>query len=400
MTNTRDRHGGWPAVILVALGAFAVVTSEMLPVGLLTPISESLRISAGTTGLTVTVTGYIAAVASPLTASLLGRFDRRALLCALMLLLAIGNLGTAFAPNFAVLIIARVLVGVVIGGVWSIAASLPVRLVPAKAVAAASSVVFSGIGLAAVLGVPAGTLLGTIAGWRTGFYAIALLGLLVAGAMYACLPRLAAEPASISGGAWQLLRQPRPRTGLIAIALVVTAHFAVYTYIRPIVESRTDLPATVLSALLLGYGIAGIFGNFLGGLGANRSPKVTLLMLGGILAASLLALTEAAALPLIAGLLVLWGIGYGGVSVTGQTWLLASAPRARELASGLFVGVFNAAIASGALLGGAVADAAGTEPVLVLGIALAAAAVLVIAFGSAPKAGPDAQPTAERLSEC
>jgi predicted MFS family arabinose efflux permease len=123
------RRGGWPAVAAVAGATFTVVTSEMLPVGLLTPIGDALHVSEGTAGLTLTITGLVGALSAPLLTPLLGRLDRRVLLCSMMALLTLGNLLAAWAPNFGVMVIARVLVGVGMGVVWAVAAGLAVRLV-------------------------------------------------------------------------------------------------------------------------------------------------------------------------------------------------------------------------------------------------------------------------------
>nr|WP_280313022.1 MFS transporter [Nocardia abscessus] len=155
---------GWLGVAAVTAGTFTVVTSEMLPVGLLTPIGAALRVSEGSAGLALTVTGLVAAVSAPLLTAALGRIERRVVLCGLMAVLALGNLGTAWAPTFGVLMGARVLVGVGMGGVWALAASQAARLVPARSVTAATSLVFSGVAVASVLGIPAGTVLGAVAG--------------------------------------------------------------------------------------------------------------------------------------------------------------------------------------------------------------------------------------------
>ncbi|MEV5754367.1 MFS transporter [Actinoallomurus sp. NPDC052308] len=181
---------GWTAVGAVAAATFTIVTSEMLPVGLLTPIGRTLRVSEGTVGLTLTATGLVAAVSAPLLMPALGRLDRRVALLVLMLVLAAGNLLAAWAPHFGVLLAGRVLVGTGMGGVWAVAASLAPRLVPERSVGAATSVIFSGVAVASVLGVPAGTFLGTAAGWRAAFVAGGLLSVAVAGALSLLLPRL------------------------------------------------------------------------------------------------------------------------------------------------------------------------------------------------------------------
>ncbi|QIK07729.1 MFS transporter [Streptomyces sp. ID38640] len=383
----RKRGGGLPAVGALAAATFTVVTSEMLPVGLLTPIGRELRISAGTAGLTLTVTGLVAAVSAPLLTMLVGRRDRRAVLVALMGTLAAANLLAAYAPNVVVLLVARVLVGLGMGGVWAIAAGLAVRLVPARSVAAATSLIFSGVAAASVLGVPAGTFLGELGGRRTAFGAMAVVCGAVAVALAVLLPPLPETAAVRLNGVLAVLRGAPVRTGLVLVALLVTGHFAAYTYVRPVLEEVAGAEAGQISTLLLAFGLAGLAGNFLAGAGAARSPRAALLVICGVLAGAVLLMPlvgRGAGVPGTALVVAVWGLAYGGVSVSTQTWLMAAAPGAREAASALFVAVFNGAIALGALVGGRAADGWGAVGVMWLGGTLAVGALVAVGVGRAP----------------
>ncbi|GAA3115402.1 hypothetical protein GCM10020254_72550 [Streptomyces goshikiensis] len=208
---------GWAAISAVSLGIFCLITSELLPVGLLTPVGDSLGVSDGTAGLMVTVPGLIAGFCAPLVTVGAGRLDRRLVLCVLIALMAVANLAAALAPGFAVVLAARLLVGVSVGGFWAIAGGLAVRLVPERHVGRATAVVFGGVPTASVLGVPAGTLLGELGGWRTAFAAVAALGLVTLIALLLLLPALPADRGIRFGELPALLRDNRAvRAGVAA----------------------------------------------------------------------------------------------------------------------------------------------------------------------------------------
>ncbi|PXX64155.1 putative MFS family arabinose efflux permease [Nocardia tenerifensis] len=378
---------GWLGVGAVTGATFTVVTSEMLPVGLLTPISDTLRVTEGAVGLSLTATGFVAAVAAPLIAAALGRSDRRLVLCVLLAVLTLGNLGAAWSPNFAIMMAARVLVGIGIGGVWAIAASMAARLVPEKSVGAATALVFSGVAVASVIGVPAGTYIGAVAGWRAAFLVTGVLAVVVLVAIVALLPRLTVAQVVPLRAVLRLTREPQLRTALLAIAFLVTGHFAAYTYVRPLLEKVTGIGASTIGTVLLVYGIAGVVGNFGSGGPAVRRPRRTLMTIGVPLGVTVLLIPAlGGSLWLAVALMVAWGLSYGGVSVTAQNWVFAAAPDAREAASSLNAGVFNAAIALGALVGGRTADAFGVTSAMWLGGALAFVALAIAALGRSPEA--------------
>lgn len=384
---------GWAAVGAATAATFTVVTSEMLPVGLLTPISRTLEVSEGTAGLSLTITGLVAAVSAPLVVPATRRLDRRTVMWALMLVLAAGNLLTAWAPHFGVVMAGRTLVGLGMAGVWTVAAPLAVRLVPERSVGAATALIFSGVAVASVLGVPAGTFLGDVIGWRAAFATAGVLAMAVAGVLAVLLPRLPIGRAVRLGEVIRLARERAVLTGLTIVLLLVSGHFAAYTFVRPVLEQVSGADAGLISTLLLAYGLAGVAGNFLGGAGAARSPRTTLLAIGTVLAATMLLVPGFGSSTTTAtALLLLWGLAYGGVSVTTQVWLQAAAPGAREAVSALFVSLFNASIALGALAGGRLADLSGITSVMWTGGALALGAVAVTALSRPPKSSNSGPP--------
>ncbi|WP_329622452.1 MFS transporter [Streptomyces sp. NBC_01255] len=386
--DTRHRSGR-PAVAAVTLGIFTVMTAELLPVGLLTPAAADLSVTEGTAALMVTVPGLVAAVAAPLVTARAAAADRRTLLVALMLLAAAANLVSALAGHLAVVLAARLLLGLAIGGFWALAGGLAPRLVPPAAVGRATAVVFGGVSAASVLGVPAATVIAEQAGWRWAFAATGLLSLLAAAALRTLLPRLpgrgTASPAPQDTGLRALAalaalprRNRRVRAGLLLTLALVTGHFLAYSFVRPLLTDHARVPEALLGALLLGYGLAGVAGNFLAGSRAARAPRRTLAVIAAALGTVLL--TAFAAPAWAAGLLLLWGLAYGGVSVALQSWFMAAAPDDVEAATGLNVSVFCLAIALGALLGGLLTDAYDVTAVLLAGAALTLAAVPVAAL--------------------
>ncbi|TYB54804.1 MFS transporter [Nonomuraea sp. PA05] len=348
------------------------MTSELLPVGLLTPIGAALDLSEGTTALMVTVPGLVAAVAAPLVTVATARIDRRLVLALLIGIVGAANLASAFATSFAVVLLARFLIGVSVGGFWSLAGGIALRLVPERYVTRATAVVFGGVETASVLGVPAGTLVGDLAGWRTAFGAVGVLGLISLACMVVVMPKVPPERTMTFADLPRVLRAHQAvRVGIAMTFLAITGHFTAYTFVRPVLQDD-GVADGLISVLLLVFGVAGICGNFLAGALITNRLWQTVCGIGLLLAAAMAALAIGEHDVLSAAVvLVVWGLGYGAVPVTFQTWILNAAPAATEAASSLYVSMFNLSIALGALAGGLAVDLAGTASVLWIGAALA-----------------------------
>ncbi|MFF4413439.1 MFS transporter [Streptosporangium sp. NPDC001559] len=369
----------WIAVSAVALGTFLLVTAEQLPIGLLSPVGSALSVSEGAAGLMVTVPSVVAAVAAPAVPILVGTMNRRLLLVALMGLMTLANLASALAPDYPLLIVSRVLVGIAIGGFWAIAGGLAVRLVAPADVPRATAVIFGGVGAANVFGVPIGTVLGGLTNWRVAFGALSVLALVVLVALLAVLPPLtAARPVALRRLVGQF-RNQGVRIGILATFLIVTGHFSAYTFIGPVLRDLSGVNEGFVGPLLFGFGVAGIAGNFIAGAVVARRLHRTVLAIATALGVTVL-LYPVAGLTAVGGvtLLVIWGLVYGGVSTSLQTWMIKAAPQAVEEASALWVAVFNLAIGLGALAGGTVVDALPLRGVLWLAGALLLAAALAV----------------------
>ena len=375
--ETAVRHP-WLAVTAIGMATFSVVTTEMLPVGLLTPISDTLDTSTGTAGLMISLPALLAALFAPLLVIASGRLDRRKILCGLLSLLVIANIASALAQNMAWMLAARVLVGFCMGGIWAIAGGLASRLVPAPSIGLATSIIFGGVAIASVLGVPLGAQIGDLAGWRWAFGVMALFSGLVLALQLAVMPALPAASAATLRQFGKQLRNRQLQAGLLLTLLLVTSHFVAFTFVRPLLLSVSGFDAQWLGALLFFYGSAGIIGNFLAGVVAVRRTAPTIIAISsGLLLTPLLFLALGDSRIGGGVVLLVWGLAYGGVSVGLMTLMMKAAPRAVEIVAALYVGVFNVAIALGAWAGGQAVDGLGLCANLWLAAGFAAAALLL-----------------------
>ncbi|MFI5619606.1 MFS transporter [Streptomyces sp. NPDC051567] len=363
---------GWLAVLAVTLGIFSLMTSELLPVGLLTPIGSALNVSEGTTGLMVTVPGLVAAISAPLVTVATTRIDRRIVLAVLIGLMGAANLASAFADSFTVILIARFLIGIAVGGFWALAGGIALRLVPKKHVPRATAVIFGGVETASVLGVPTGTFIGDLSDWRTAFMCVGILGLIALALMLCLMPKVPAEQSIRFSDLPNVFKgNAGVRAGIAMTFLVITGHFLAYTFVRPVLTGD-GIDGSMIGVLLLVFGIAGITGNFIAGALIGTRLRQTVVAIAVTITAALVLLAVVDTNVWTAGaIMILWGLGYGAVPVTFQTWILEAAPDATEAASSLYVSAFNLSIALGALFGGLAVDGISTTSVLWIGAALA-----------------------------
>ncbi|WP_233151617.1 MFS transporter [Pelomonas sp. KK5] len=350
----------WPAVGSMTLGVFGLVMAEFLPASLLTAMAADLGVSDGAAGQAVTATALVGAVAAPSLPLLTRRLDRRLVMLALSLLLVVSNTLAATAGSLGGLLAARVLLGIALGGFWSMSAALTMRLVPEAQFARAMSLILAGVSVATVCAAPIGAWMGETWGWRSAFIAAGVVSVLTWLVQFATLPAMPPLGEPNLRVLAELLRRPPVRVALLAVLLVISGHFAGFTYIRPLMEQVAHLSPGAVSGVLLGYGVAGFFGNLLGGWLAGRSERHAIVLAAALiaaLAACLLAGGQSAVVTAIA--LPLWGLAFGAFPVGFQTWIVRAAPDQAEAAGGLLVAGFQVAIASGAVGGGVLVDHVG-----------------------------------------
>lgn len=391
-----DRRRAWAAVATLAVGVFVVTVTEMVPVGLLSQLSGSLGVSESTAGWSVAAYGLVAGLAAPPLTRLTRSVDRRLLVLVIVGVFVGGNSATAGVSGIATLLAVRIAIGAVHGLMWSIIAAIAVRLVPWSSTTA-TAVVFSGISVALVLGVPLGTWLGQEVGWRWTFLALATAAAVSWIALAILVPPMPtqstqrtpstqpATPRTTSSA--DLLRTHRPLRMVLAItALLVIGNYAAYTYIVPFAHAGLGFVADQIAPLLLIYGVAGVVGNLLAGFALGRGTDSGRLMLGTTAALTvtlaLLPLLRAAP-PLAVLAVATWGLTYSALPVMLQTRIFAVVPADRETATSLYVLTFNLCIAAGAFLGGLALDQAAWLPVT-LGAACTGLAVLLSATSRRP----------------
>ncbi|MER7488327.1 MFS transporter [Streptomyces sp. NPDC126497] len=370
---------GWLGVAAITASLFVFLTTELMPIGLLTPLGESLGVSVGAVGLMVTAQGVAAGLGVPFIVAWTRRVDRRRLLTALLAVLAVGNLITSIAPNYPLILGTRLIMGFASGVFWAIGVSMAMRIVPEKHANRAAAVVMSGISIATVVGIPLGTLLESAGDWRTTFLIWAGLSALVFLAVALTIPSLPSANTVPVREVFELpVRNVPLRLVLVMVVFSVLGHFGAYTFVRPYLEESASATAGFITVVLVVFGVGGAIGNFIGGRTVERSPRGSFVAGGLLLVTALVVLLTTGTNDVgVITAMVLWGVAFGVVQLSQITITLAAAPETFEAAMSLNTMAYNTCIALGALLGGLFADHAGVTSVVRLGIVLVALAVIL-----------------------
>jgi DHA1 family inner membrane transport protein len=373
-------------LLLLAAATCAAVTTEVLPVGLLPSISQGLHVSESQVGLLVSGYAAVVAVASIPMAAALQRLPRRPVLAVLLVTYGISNVVFAASDSYGLALAARLVAGLAHAAFFAVVVSAAVALVPRARAGRAVAVVMSGPSVALAVGVPAGTALGTLLGWRWVFAGSAVLLLLLAAAVARLLP--ATPPATGRQTVLAALRQPRLLLIAAVIALFMIGHFTVYTYISPLLL-YAGVTTVGVSAVLLGYGAAGLLGLALAGSVADRHPRGALSLTMGLMAACLTGLLLGHATAPTVIVVVIWGMAYGAVPTLTQSSALAAVPAAPDAGPAVVNAMTNVGISGGALIG-ARELATGPAPALALTGAVLVAAALLLHAVPFPRAVPAA----------
>lgn len=374
MLNTKEKEKNveqpayWSGVFAMTLCVFALIASEFMPVSLLTPIAVDLSISEGMAGQGIAISGAFAVITSLTISRVVGNMNRKTLLLLLTALMAVSGTIVALAQNYMVYMIGRALIGVVIGGFWSMSAAMAMRLVPPSDVPRAMAIFNSGNALAMVIAAPLGSYLGSIIGWRGAFFCLVPMALLALIWQWISLPvmqvttNITDQAPSILG----LLRNPIVMIGMLAVSLFFIGQFSLFTYVRPFLETITQVNISTLSLILLGIGVMGFIGTCVITIFLERRFYATLIVIPILMAAIAATLIFfGTSTTVVAVLLGLWGFLATAAPVGWWSWLARTLPEQAEVGGGLMVAVVQLAIALGSTLGGILLDHSGFQATFV-----------------------------------
>jgi len=361
----------WSGVFAMTVCVFALVASEFMPVSLLTPITDALQITEGMAGQGIAISGAFAVFTSLFISVLAGNMNRKTLLLLLTGMMGLSGAVIGVAENYTTYMIGRALIGIVIGGFWSMSAAIAMRLVPENQVSRALAIFNSGNALAIVIAAPLGAYLGTIIGWRGAFLALIPISLIALVWQWFSLPSMPVNKRTISVRSvfaiFTQLRRPVVFIGMLAVGIFFMGQFSLYTYVRPFLEKVTLVDVTTLSMTLMVIGIAGFIGTTLINFPLKRAFYLTLItipVLMATIASSLVVWGNWAGI--VIPLLGLWGFLATAAPVGWWAWVPKTFPNDAESGGGLMVAVIQLSIALGSTIGGILFDASGYQSTFIV----------------------------------
>jgi len=360
--NNAPYNQNWGGVLAMSLGAFALVASEFMPVSLLTPIATDLHSTEGQAGQAIAISGAFALMTSLFITSLAGKLDRRVLLLLLTVLVIVSGTIVAIAPNYGVFMLGRALIGIAIGGFWSLSAATAMRLVSEDKIPKALAIVNGGNALATVIAAPMGSYLGSLIGWRSAFFCVVPVAIITFVWLWNSLPSMKPANDSSAGNIFKLMKRPEVALGMIAVSLFFMGQFTLFTYLRPFLETVTHVDITRLSLILLVMGVSGFIGTLLIGRYLKEYLYRTLIIIPLLMAVIAAALTQFGSTPIVTTLLLgIWGLVGTAAPVAWWTWLAKTLPNDAEAGGGLIVAIVQLAITAGATFGGILFDLSGYQ---------------------------------------
>ena len=382
-TITRAAHdtnqpGAAISILILAIAAFVIVTTEYLLVGLLPALSRDLGISISAAGQLVTLFAFTVMLFGPPLTAWLSHLDRKKLFVAILVVFALSNALAALAPNIWVLALARFIPALALPVFWGTASETAGQLAGPSKAGQAVSRVYLGISAALLFGIPLGTVAANSVGWRNSFWMLAVLSLLMAAALWALMPAVARTPRMDIKQQARLFREPYFLANVALSIVVFTAMFTAYTYLADILERLAGIAPARVGWWLMGFGAIGLVGNWLGGKAVDRAPVKATAGFAALLGIGMaLSVPAVHALPMFCLVLAVWGIAYTALFPICQVRVMRSATHSQALAGTTNVSAANAGIGIGAMLGGAVIPTLGLDKIGYISAAIALLAVLM-----------------------
>jgi len=375
-TGSGKQPAHWSGVFAMTLCVFALIASEFMPVSLLTPMAKTLRVTEGMAGQGIAISGAFAVVTSLFISVLAGTLNRKTLLLGLTCIMAISGAVIAMAPNYLTYMAGRALIGIVVGGFWSMSAATAMRLVPVHRVPLALAIFNSGNALATVVAAPLGSWLGSVVGWRGAFFCLVPVAIIAFVWQLLSLPSMpVTRQAAASRNVFMLFRRRVVTLGMLGVGIFFMGQFTLFTYIRPFLETVTRVDDATVTLVLLVIGVAGFIGTTLIGRVLKRGFYPTLMAIPVLMAITALALIAfGSQVAIVTALLGLWGLISTAAPVGWWAWVPRTFPQNAEAGGGLMVAMVQLSIALGSTLGGLLFDHHGYQSTF-----LASAAMLIIA---------------------
>lgn len=375
-TGSGKQPAHWSGVFAMTLCVFALIASEFMPVSLLTPMAQTLRVTEGMAGQGIAISGAFAVVTSLFISVLAGTLNRKTLLLGMTCIMAISGAVIAMAPNYLTYMAGRALIGIVVGGFWSMSAATAMRLVPVHRVPLALAIFNSGNALATVVAAPLGSWLGSVVGWRGAFFCLVPVAIIAFVWQLLSLPSMSVtRQAAASRNVFTLFRRRVVTLGMLGVGIFFMGQFTLFTYIRPFLETVTRVDAATVTLVLLVIGVAGFIGTTLIGRVLKRGFYPTLMAIPVLMAITALALIAfGSQVAIVTALLGLWGLISTAAPVGWWAWVPRTFPQNAEAGGGLMVAMVQLSIALGSTVGGLLFDHHGYQSTF-----LASAAMLIIA---------------------
>jgi predicted MFS family arabinose efflux permease len=375
-------RASWSAVGAMTMCVALLIASEFMPVSLLTPMAHDLGATEGMAGQAISISGFFAVITSLLIATVASRFDRRHVLAALTAAMVASLALVAAAPNFTFLMAARALLGVTIGGFWSLSTATVMRLVPDESLPRAMGVMYLGNAVATAFAAPIGSYIGGVIGWRGVFWALVPLAAATLAWQWLSLPSMPPETTIPLKRVLSLLKRKNVTVAMLGLMLTFGGAFATFTYLRPFLETQAHATLPQLSLMLLGLGAAGFVGTAAATVLLKHHLYSLLRGLPLTLGAVTVAMVSAGnVIWAVAAMMIAWGTVNSAIPASWFNWLALGIKDEPEAGGGLMVAAIQVAIMLGASLGGVLLDHFSVVATFVGGSALLLLASITVGSG-------------------